>query len=493
MGKKIHIGIRYRVLLIFLAVSVLVVVGMFIATSLSFEWGISRYALAREKERLTALADILEENYAQSGSWDFLFQKETRWEKLSLSTRPNSGPRQGYGMGMGRRRGHHGSDTWEAENSLIKGMLSFEKRIILRDTVGKLLFGPDLEERRFFSIPLEMEEGKIGKLSLIPPKSLVDRAMQQFASGQRRTLVFVALGIAALAALFAFPLTGRFVRRITGLAAATNQLASGSYDIRVPENSSDELGQLAADFNRLAQTLEKNEELRRQWVADISHELRTPLSVLRGEVESVQDGIRKMSPELLGRIHAETLHLTRLVNDLYEISLADIGALTYHRSMLNFGELLCQVLHSHDKEASERGLKLIYKDDGKPAMLFGDAERLRQLFNNLLQNSLRYTDSGGRILVRLSADGRKIVLSILDSPPGVPDKALSHLFDRLYRVDGSRNRARGGAGLGLSMCKSIVEAHNGVIEARHSNLGGLEIRIVLGGGNKHARDFDYGR
>lgn len=476
MKKRIQLGIRYRVLLIVLAVNILVVAGMFIATRLSFEWGIFRYAFAHEKERLASLAMILEERYAAKGNWHFLFEGEDVLENLSLSTRP--GPRR-Y---RGGRSSHHGPMRPPAAMALSpKGFSSFEERIILRDQEGKLLFGPDLKEKRFFSIPLEMEDNRIGELSLVPPKRIVDQAMQQFAHGQRRALVFVSLGIAALAALLAFPLTSRFVRRITGLAAATNQLASGQYDIRVPEKSSDELGQLAVDFNRLAETLNKNEKLRRQWVADISHELRTPLSVLRGEVESVQDGIRKMSPELLERIHAEILHLTRLVNDLYELSLADIGALTYHRELLDFQELLSTVLHSHEKKFKDRKLELHYADDGKPRMIFGDAERLRQLLNNLLQNSLRYTDAGGRIRVKLEGEGKKIVFSISDSPPGVPDQALAHLFDRLYRVDESRNRAHGGAGLGLSLCKSIVEAHKGSMEARHSDLGGLEIRIVLEG------------
>lgn len=474
MKKKMTIGIRYRVLLVFLAANILVVASMFVATRLSFERGLARYVFDVEKERLGALAAVFEENYATNGNWHFLFGKETSWETLSLSTRPGNPHRRGQG-----RRSHH-NPVWMGPPPIARqGAQSFEKRIALRDSSGKVLFGSVPEGKRMFSLPLEVNGVRIGELGLLPPKYFVDQRVRQFAHGQNRALVFVALGIAVLALLLAFPLTGRFVRRITGLAAATNQLASGNYNIRVPEKSQDELGQLAVDFNRLAETLEKNESMRRQWVADISHELRTPLSVLRGEVEAVQDGVRKMSPELVKRIHAEILHLTRLVNDLYELSLADIGALTYHRKNLDFGGLLSQVLHSYEEKLKDHRLELQYQVPEKPVMLYGDAERLRQLLNNLFQNSLRYTDGGGTIRVQLREEGKKILLSVSDSCPGVPEEALPHLFDRLYRVETSRNRTRGGAGLGLSLCKAVVEAHEGSLEAVPSSLGGLEIRIVL--------------
>lgn len=326
---------------------------------------------------------------------------------------------------------------------------------------------------------LKADDRTVGHLGLIPPRILSDKRIQIFASEQNQSLVIIALSIAAGAALLSIPLSGRLVRRITTLATATTKLASGLYDIRVPAEATDELGQLARDFNRLAGTLEKNEQLRRRWVADISHELRTPLAVLRAEVEAVQDGVRQLTPQTMDSLHTEILHLSRLVDDLYELALADIGALTYRKENLDLRTLVGQAVQSYQDEFSAHALTLEYQAPDEPLILFGDAERLRQLMNNLLQNSLRYTDPGGRLRIDFGEDSEYFQLRFADSAPGVPDEALPHLFDRLYRVENSRSRAHGGAGLGLALCKSIAEAHGGTIGAAPSALGGLEIIITL--------------
>jgi two-component system sensor histidine kinase BaeS len=325
-----------------------------------------------------------------------------------------------------------------------------------------------------------MVQGKqVGTLGLVAPRILNDLRIRHFVSEQHQTLFLTALCIAAGAALLSLPLAGRMVRRIMALAKATNRLASGAYDIRVPAGSCDELGQLARDFNQLAQTLESNEQLRRRWVADISHELRTPLAVLRGEVEAVQDGVRSLSPQTMEVLHAEIMHLSRLVEDLYELALADIGALTYRKTELDWAQLVALTVEAHREQFAARNLGLHFSGPQNGLPLFGDGERLRQLLANLLQNTLRYTDADGRLEVVLQARQEDYLLTFSDTAPGVPPQSLERLFDRLYRVEGSRNRTHGGAGLGLALCKSIVEAHGGRIQAAASSLGGLQITIEL--------------
>ena len=479
MKTKLKIGIRYRLFFAFLATACCVIVSMFFITRLSFERGVFRYVNRIEKARLATLARTLEQEYGRARGWAFLQQPYTAWMEVVEASLPER-PRHG------EHRLPQGGLFAEEQNidfappPMPIGRQSFELRVLLLDARRHLLYGPaePWAEPPVF-LALTVEDGIVGYLGLIPPRNLSDIRVQQFASEQNQSFLVIALSLAAVAALFSVPLAGRLVRRITALATATTKLASGRYDIRVPTEATDELGQLARDFNSLAGTLEKNEQLRRRWVADISHELRTPLAVLRGEVEAVQDGVRHLTLQTMDTLHGEILHLSRLVDDLYELSLADIGALTYRKEDLDLRTLVGQVVLSYRAEFVAHGLSLEYNAPDEPVILSGDAERLRQLLGNLLQNSLRYTDPGGRLCIDFEGDSRYFQLRFADSAPGVPEADLEHLFERLYRVESSRNRAHGGAGLGLALCKSITEAHGGSISAAASPLGGLEVTITL--------------
>jgi len=482
MSRRIRIGIRYRLFLAFLVATCCVVVSMFVVTRVSFERGVFRYVNHVEKERLETLARILEQVYREQQQWETLRESSALWMDLVASSRPQRSRRLEYRHVLeGVRTGTGPSPQEERLPPPVpKGGQVFDLRVVLLDAQRKVIHGPiaPWPQAPMF-MPLVVENETIGHLGLIPPRILVDERLRQFSGEQRRHLILIALSIAAGAALLALPLAGRMVRRITALATATTQLAAGRYTIRVPAESSDELGQLARDFNRLAETLERNEALRRRWVADISHELRTPLAILRGEVEAVQDGVRRLTPQTIEVLHSEILHLSHLVNDLYELALADIGALTYRKEELDFGALVGQVVHAYREECSEHGLTLTLEIPDRPLVLFGDAERLRQMLGNLLQNTLRYTDSGGRLDVVVREETDHVLLRFADSAPGVPEQSLPRLFERLYRVEGSRSRTHGGAGLGLALCKAIVDAHGGTINAASSPLGGLEIIVTL--------------
>jgi two-component system sensor histidine kinase BaeS len=275
-------------------------------------------------------------------------------------------------------------------------------------------------------------------------------------------------------------LARQLIRPIRRLATAANKLASGDYDTRIKVASHDELGELAVDFNKLSETLKKNEGLRRQWITDISHELRTPLAVLRGEIEAMQDGIRSPDMDRLRSLHVEVLSLTKLVDDLYGLSLSDMGALTYKLAPLELGAVIEEVVNAFETRFRKKNITLKIKQSlNGPLTVNGDVEALHQLFTNLAENSYRYTDTGGQCEIDIDAEGNRVIVEVRDSAPGVPEDALPNLFERLYRVDTSRSRALGGSGLGLSICKNLVEAHSGEISVHESPLGGLTVRVSM--------------
>jgi two-component system sensor histidine kinase BaeS len=282
-----------------------------------------------------------------------------------------------------------------------------------------------------------------------------------------------------VAALVAMILARTLMSPVRKIASATRALAAGNFDQRINVSSRDELGRLADDFNLLALSLKRNEQLRRNFMADVSHELRTPLAVLKGEMEAMEDGMRELSVDNIRALQSEVTSLNKLVNDLYDLSLADIGALTYRKAEINLKVLVEQVLSQYQHRMESAGLLLLFEAKLDDYPVLADPDRLKQLFINLLENSIRYTDANGRILITLTRENGYVVVQIEDSAPGVTDEQLQQLFDRMYRVESSRSRNNGGAGLGLAICRKIAEGHDGDISAGHSSLGGIYMRVTL--------------
>ena len=212
----------------------------------------------------------------------------------------------------------------------------------------------------------------------------------------------------------------------------------------------------------------------------VAHELRTPLSILRGEIEALKDGVREVNRDTLNSLLAEARHLTKIVNDLHELSLADTGALSVKKTPVDPAAILKETLGHFKQDFANRQIAIENNLENQPPIhIIGDADRLQQLFSNLVENTLRYADAPGILKIGQECTANRSILFFEDSGPGVPQGALDHLFDRLYRVARARSRAQGGSGLGLSICKSIVNALGGEIRATNGNLGGLRIEVEL--------------
>lgn len=283
--------------------------------------------------------------------------------------------------------------------------------------------------------------------------------------------------LAFTSALGAHLFAKSFLQPINTLLAGARALASGNYQLDLPTTGRlDEFGELSASFARLAETLQAAERSRNEWVADTSHELRTPLAVLRAEIEALQDGVHQPNEQSLALLHREVMGLIALVNELAELSKADMGHLSYRFSPVDLGQLVSETAEGFRERFSQLSITVTIQIRGT-CRVEADHGKLRQLCGNLLENSLRYTDSPGQVKIDLGKHDGRVYLTVQDSAPGVSDEQLPRLFERFYRADPSRTRGRGGSGIGLALAQKIVSAHRGTMLARHSELGGVQIEI----------------
>ena len=448
-----------------LSTAVVVAVAMGVGAHVNLNRDFLGYLNEQAVNRLDLALPGVTAGYRQHGSWDFLRQRPELWyrllrplpddQRVPLADRPPALPTPAELTGASRR-----FTLLDAERRRIVGFDSPAGDAVERGIVVNGL--------------------TVGWLVLTPIESASFGAEKRFADAQARTGWLVGGAAVLLASAVAFWVSRRLLRPVRHVAEATHRLAAGHYDTRVPERAvDDEIGRLAHDFNQLAWTLQRNELMRREFMADVSHELRTPLGVLHGEIEALEDGVRRLDDQALRSLKTEVATLHKLVEDLYELSLADVGALSYRKADLDLREIIDDTVGAFGERMRSSGLALQLELPAGPLPAFGDARRLRQLFANLFENSCRYTDAGGALRLQARREGRQMLIDLHDSAPGVRDEQLPRLFERFFRAEPSRSRRGGGAGLGLSICERIVLAHEGRIEARPSPMGGLWLRVEL--------------
>ncbi|CAI1642057.1 Signal transduction histidine-protein kinase BaeS [Serratia quinivorans] len=447
------IGITGKLFMAIFATCMLVLITMHWGVRVSFERGFIDYIKNSNEQRINMLSEALEEQYSRHGNWIFLRNNDQVIYQIMRSFEQNSGSSHNLPPKGWR------TQFWVVDSQFNR-------------LVGHS--GPLPKEGPRH--PIRYNNEIVGWVITTPVERLTRNTDINFDQQQRRTSWMIVALSTLLAAAVTWLMSRGLLAPVKRLVAGTHRLAAGDFSTRVVVSSQDELGRLAQDFNQLATSLEKNEQMRRAVMADVSHELRTPLAVLRGELEALQDGVRQPTPASLSSLLAEVTTLTKLVDDLHQLSLSDLGALAYRKSPVDCVHLLQVAVASFRDRFRAKGLEIVTLLPEK-APLFGDPDRLNQLFNNLLENSLRYTDAGGKLEIGAEPLPGSLRIYWQDSAPGVNDEQLARIFERFYRTEGSRNRASGGSGLGLSICQNIVEAHNGKIYAQHSPLGGVRITV----------------
>ena len=439
----------WKGMLTFLAVILVAVGTVALLSGWITEIEFRRYTLAQEGRWERQIADFAA-YYVEHGSWEGI-------QDTLLSAQSQEAGQQGRGRGGGS--GGAGAATLDFRLADPEGR-------IVGDSGGSPS-GATSREELASALPIKVQDQIVGYLLPSSPAavqtSILDLEQAQFLARVR-----TALWVAALAAtIVALGVGGLLFRSIIAplrrLTTASQSIARGDLSARASVQGRDEVAQLASAFNQMAESLTRAEKARQNQTADVAHELRTPLTVIRGALEAMLDGVYPTDEENLQAALTQTRTLSRLVEDLRLLALADAGQLRLYTAPLDLRTLLREITDAHQIQSQSQGVALSLDMPPTLPLVQADRDRLVQVVGNLLSNALRYVPRGGEITVRATERRQEVIVAVADDGPGIPPDDLPHLFERFWRGDRTRRRATGGSGLGLTIARSLVEAHGGRI------------------------------
>lgn len=349
-------------------------------------------------------------------------------------------------------------------------------RLVLADAQGTVVADTAATDGATAQPPAALADGtavtvggeQVGTLYTLSTTEDPTSTASTFLRSANRSTWQSTLAASMMALVVGLVLFRQIVSPIRAVTLAAQRVAAGELEQRVPVRTQDEIGQLAGAFNQMADTLARNQQLRRNMIADIAHELRTPLSVIQGNLEAMLDGVLPADAQEIASLHEETLMLSRLVADLRLLSLAEAGQLSLERAPVELSALLGRVADALRLQADANQITLETEAAADLPAIQLDADRIGQVLSNLLHNALRYTPAGGRITVRaarapVSTGQPALLVEVADTGRGIAPEDLPYVFERFYRADKSRARSSGGSGIGLALAKQLVEAHGGQI------------------------------
>ena len=404
--------------------------------------------------------------------------------------------------------------SWTGVGAIVERASYLTGRdILILNKNGEVLYAPRQssngrrppENKNYTAVPVVVDDADVGSVLVGPVASrptfrqsrgpgrgpaaeetlaeITEPSLRQFAETTFRSLLWSGLGAGLGGILLVSLLSRRMLRSVRRLTAAAQKLGKGDLTQRVAVSGRDEIGELTSTFNAMAEGLENAERQRRNMVADVAHELRTPLTNIRGYVEAVRDGVLEADETTIQNIHQQTMYLSNLVEDLRV--LAETESADFHLDLAQavLAEVITRSVESFRQQAQSRGIALTC-DSSPGAAMAGrlvniDRTRIEQVMNNLLQNAVAHTPAAGRVTVSIQETAEAVTVTVADTGEGIPSDDLPHVFDRLYRVDPSRARSTGGAGLGLTIAKQLVEAHGGAIRAESTRGEGSRFSFSL--------------
>jgi len=441
-----------RLSLAFSAVVLLSVAILIVASGLIARSGIRETIILDELQAPDGLIDRLEAFYAEHQNWDGL-QTALSQNSEDLSI----GPRLGLVL-------------------------------LLVDTQGQVLYatehslvGQNRDTANIQSIaPIVVDGETKGYITLEEP-SLDIPARQSRLVLESLSTILLTIGLmgGVIGVSFGVLMSRSLTAPLRRLAEAARAIGAQNLSRRVKVEGTIEVAEMARAFNEMAAALEQTERLRRNLVADVAHELRTPLTVLQGNLLAILDDVYPMDKPEVARLYDQTRLLSRLVNDLHELSQAEANQLPLNLLPVEVDEVVNSTVAKFESLAEAEGVALIVDMESNLPPVQADSVRLSQVLHNLLNNALVHTPHGGQITIRAESSADTLKLSVRDTGDGIPSEHLPYIFERFYRVDASRNRNTGGTGLGLAIVKAIVEAHGGHIKAVSSGVVGQGSTFII--------------
>lgn len=441
-------GLRTKLSFTYAALALLLVGIISLFINYFFKIQFNDYVIAQQKQSNQSIVNLVEKQYdASNGTWNV-----GAIENIGMSALD-----QGIILKV---KDLNGNDVWDAtihNNGLCMQMLSQMAQYTQK-------YNPNLKGGYVQTgYILTNDFQKIGQADIgyYGPYFYTSNDVS-FINKINTILAIVGIASLALAFLLGAVMSRRISRPISKAVEAASEISRGNFKQRIKEQSTTrEIKQLTTTVNGLADSLEKQQQLRKTMAADVSHELRTPLASLQSSLEAIIDGIWEPSRERLESCHEEILRINRLVGDLERLERVEAENAILNMTELDLSELAQHIVNNFETDFFKKGVKLNFVCDSVPIM--ADRDKISQAIINLLSNALKYTQKGGCVELQIRNDGRSVKLIVSDTGNGIPPDDIPNIFERFYRADRSRNRLTGGSGLGLAITKAIVEAHKGSI------------------------------
>lgn len=499
------LGIFQKLLLMFILVTCTAVGLVSGLIQLSFSSGFASYLAESELKTIDAIPGLLAQAYKKEPNWKNIFSNREVIEEIIFKNEqvhdqrllPLPSASRGMHPPPGRLNDDPNLPGGDPPLSIDDrpppeeaGLpppppyppfrLDVFRRIGVFDQKNNFLWGNITARDSIASLPVTVDGAQLASVKLAPSETASRELEEGFIRKQSNNLLAASLLALLIAAIAAAVFSRNLVESINALLRMTQQLIEGNYATRTITQNSDELGKLTEHLNTLAATLEQHDLTYKQWVTDTSHELRTPVAILRAQVEALQDGVQEPNPKTLSVLHDEVMSMVKMIDDLYTLARSDAKQLNYSFVPVDISPLLLEQYDLVAEKFASKNIEVNFSEIGNfKCIIEVDPFRLKQLFQNLLQNSLRYTNEGGKLIISARKEANYVLLAFDDSAPAVPAASIPRIFERFYRVEASRSREHGGSGLGLAICKTIVEGHGGEIRASESEQGGLRIDIKL--------------
>lgn len=498
--------IQNKLFLFLFGFSLILVTILVLLMQWSIGKGMVEYVASKEIETLKPVIFKLTEEYRIKNNWHSIDGQQRRFRDLiskeladsdfelgeSRSQRPPEHRRFGQLNDMppppkGNRPPPLGK-KFQGKTPPLPPPQKNEVHYALLDASGKFIVGHFTKDLDYAKTAIKVDDVIVGFFAASKRSNLTQGYEVDFIEQQQNYLLLFSLLVMSIVALVSFPLARHVVEPIKLIAQGMHKLTHGDYNQSIELKRKDELNELSRYYNELALTLAENESTRKRWLANISHELRTPVAILRGELEAMLDKVRPITFNNITSANDEVKHLQRLIDDLNLLTSTDIGGMGYRKQHEDLISLIQSESEKYRGYLSDADIALTITFNLPNANIYADKNRLLQLFENIINNCIKYSSASQlnisvamESLINKQPDNRepRLIITFEDNGVGVDETHLDHLFEHLYRVEDSRNRKTGGSGLGLSICRHIVIAHQGEITAHKASIGGLAILITL--------------